>query len=83
MAIFSFVSEDKELSVWIFGLSIYLLICELFKLIMLGIEKYHGSQSYKMKCYKRINILNDYCERNVITKEEFEETRKQIISKIR
>ncbi len=83
MTICSLVIKYNKIGLWIFGCSLYIFICEIFKIIKFGIEKYHGSQSYKMKCYKRIDVLNDYRERNVITKEEFEETRKQIVSKMR
>lgn len=83
MTICSLATEDEEIGPWVCIFSLYIFICELCKLIKFCIEKYHGSQNYKMKCYKKINLINDYLEKGVITQEEFEETRKQIISKIR
>lgn len=83
MTICSLATEDEEIGPWVCIFSLYIFICELCKLIKFCIEKYHGSQSYKMKCYKKINLINDYREKGVITQEEFEETRKQIISKIK
>ena len=77
------LASDEDFGPWIFIFTIYLFGCKLYKLIRLSIEKYHTTQSYKMKCYKKINLINDYREKGVITQEEFEETRKQIISKIR
>lgn len=77
------LASDEDFGPWIFIFTIYLFGCKLYKLIRLSIEKYHTTQSYKMKCYKKINLINDYREKGVITEEEFEETRKQIISKIR
>lgn len=83
MTICSLATEDDEIGPWVCILSLYIFIFELCKLIKFCIEKYHGSQSYKMKCYKKINLINEYREKGVITQEEFEETRKQMISKIR
>lgn len=77
------LASDEEFGPWIFIFTIYLFGCKLYKVIRLSIEKYHATQSYKMKCYKKINLINDYREKGIITQEEFEETRKQIISKIR
>ena len=77
------LASDEDFGPWIFIFTIYLFGCKLYKLIRLSVEKYHTTQSYKMKCYKKINLINDYREKGVITQEEFEETRKQIISKIR
>ncbi len=78
-----FWDEDVVIATFILLSVLYLWICELCKLIKLFIEKYRGSQNYKMKCYKKINLINDYREKGVISQEEFEETRKQIISKIK
>ena len=83
MTICSLATEDEEIGPWVCIFSLYLLICELCKLIKPCIELYHGSQSYKLKCYKKINLINEYLEKGVITQEEFDETRKQIVSKIR
>lgn len=77
------LGTDEEFGPWICIFTLYLFICELCKIIKVGIEKYHGSQSYKLKCYKKINLINEYREKGVITQEEFDETREQIVSKIR
>ncbi len=77
-----FWDEDEVVATFILLSALYLWVCELCKLIKVCIEKYHGSQSYKMKCYKKINLLNEYREKGVITEAEYKETRKQIISKI-
>ena len=82
MMCFSFAS-DIEMGLPICLTTLYLLICEMCKIIKCIIEKYHGTHSYRMKCYKKINLLNEYREKGVITENEFEESRKQIISKIR
>ena len=73
---------DIEMGLPICLTTLYLLICEICKIIKCSIEKYHGTHSYRMKCYKKINLLNEYREKGVITETEFEESRKQIISKI-
>lgn len=73
---------DVEMGLPICLTTLYLLICEICKIIKCSIEKYHGTHSYRMKCYKKINLLNEYREKGVITETEFEESRKQIISKI-
>lgn len=74
---------DVEIGLPICLITLYLLICEVCKIIKCSIEKYHGTHNYRMKCYKKINLLNEYREKGVITETEFEESRKQIISKIR
>ena len=56
---------------------------DIWKLIKISADKYHGTQSYKMKCYKKINLLNEYLQKGIISQEEFDSTRKQIVSKIR
>lgn len=63
--------------------TVYSLVCELCDLIKICIDKYHSSQSYKIKCYKKLNILNEYREKDVISQEEFEEIRKHIVSPIK
>lgn len=73
---------DIEMGLPICLTTLYLLICEMCKIIKCIIEKYHGTHSYRMKCYKKINLLNEYREKGVITEAEYEESRKQIISKI-
>lgn len=83
MTVCSVVTEDVEFGPWICIFTLYLLICELCKIIRAGIEKYHSTQSYKFKCYKKINLINEYRVKGVITQEEFEKTRKQIISRIK
>lgn len=74
---------DVEMGLPICLTTLYLLICEMCKIVKCLIEKYHGTHSYRMKCYKRINIINEYRKKGVITEAEYEESRKQIISKIR
>lgn len=73
---------DVEIGLPICLITLYLLICEICKIIKCSIEKYHGTHNYRMKCYKKINLLNEYREKGIITETEFEESRKQIISKI-
>ena len=68
---------------WIVGLTILSLLLELCKLSKIAVRKYRGTQHYKMKCYRKIDVLNSYREKGVITEEEFESLRKQIVSKIR
>lgn len=41
-----------------------------------------SSSKYKEKCYKRVNRIHTYYEKGSITKEEFEELKQQILSKI-
>lgn len=77
------LASDEDFGPWIFIFTIYLFGCKLYKVIRLSIEKYHTTQSYKMKCYKKINLLNEYLEKGIISQEEFDSTRKQIVSKIR
>ena len=77
------LASDEDFGPWIFIFTIYLFGCKLYKVIRLSIEKYHTTQSYKMKCYKKINLLNEYLEKGIISQEEFDNTRKQIVSKIR
>ncbi len=74
---------DIEMGLPICLTTLYLLICEICKIIKCCIEKYHGTHSYRMKCYKKINCLNEYREKGIITEEEYQEGRNQIISKIR
>lgn len=74
--------EDEVIAAFILIPTIYVWICELCKFINVVIEKYHASQCYKMRCYKKINLINEYREKGVITEEEFEKAREQIVSKI-
>ena len=74
---------DVEIGLPICLITLYLLSCEISNIIKCGIEKYHGTHNYRVKCYKKISILNEYREKGVITETEFEESRRQIISKIR
>ena len=64
-------------------LALFVFICELQRFISLCLVKYHSSQSYRMKCYQRINVINEYREKGVITQEEFEDARKRIVEKMR
>ena len=73
---------DIEMGLPICLTTLYLLICEMCKIVKSSIDKYHGTHNYRMKCYKKINLLNEYREKGIITETEFEESRKQIISKI-
>ena len=62
---------------------IYLLVFELCRLFIKIIpEKYYATQSYKIRCYKKIEQINTYRKEGIITDEEFEIVRKQIMSKI-
>lgn len=75
-------AQDEEIGIWVCLFALYLFVCELCKIIKMCIRKYRSSQSYKLKCYKKINLLNEYREKGVITQEEFVEAKKQIVSKI-
>lgn len=77
-----FWDEDELVVVPMIISVLYLWICEVCQLVKICTNKYYGSKSYKMKCYKKINVINEYREKGVITEKEYEETRKQIISKI-
>ncbi len=55
---------------------------DIWKFVKISADKYHATQSYKMKCYKKINLLNEYLQKGIISQEEFDSTRKQIVSKI-
>lgn len=73
----------------IFWVCCIVIICILailfvFRAIIISIkDKWHSSIRYREKCYKRISKTHSYLERGIITEAEYEETRKQIISKIR
>ena len=74
--------SDEEISPWILIFTLYLLICELCKLIKFCIQKYRGTQSYKMKCYKKVNLIYEYREKGVMTEEEYEQTKRDILKHI-
>ncbi len=70
------------------------LIITLIPVIIIAIDKikmaidriksnWHKSVSYREKCYKRVAKIHGYLEKGIITEEEYEETRKQIISKMK
>ncbi len=61
---------------------LYLIVCELYKIIQFIAKKYYTTQSYKIKCYKKIEQINTYREKGIITEEEYEKAREQIMSKI-
>ncbi len=77
--------EHEFIVTFIFAL--WVLLCELYRLIRLLtkiiIGKYHATQTYKIKCYKKIEKISTYREKGIITEEEFEKAREQIMSKIR
>ncbi len=75
---------DSVIAIFVLLPILYVWLFDLYKsLFKFFVKKYYSSQSYKMRCYKKINLINDYREKGVITEDEYQETRKQIISKIR
>ena len=74
--------EEVELRIGIIIFILYLLICELCKLIKFFINKYRGTQSYKMKCYKKVNLIYEYREKGVMTEEDYEKTKRDILKHI-
>lgn len=66
---------------------VLVLIITLIPVIIMAINKmqstWHKSISYREKCYKRVAKIHSYLEKGIITEEEYEETKKQIISKMR
>ena len=72
--------------VWIMCVALILIIT-LIPVVAVAIKKinnhWHQSISYREKCYKRVAKIHNYLEKGIISEEEYEKTRKQIISKIR
>ncbi len=58
----------------------------LIPVIVYAIKKmqysWHQSISYREKCYKRVAKMHDYLDKGIITKEEFEKTRIDILKHI-
>ena len=74
---------DIEMGLPICLTTLYLLICEMCKIIKCSIEKYHGTHSYRMKWYKKFNLLNEYREKVVITETKYKESRLSVKSIIK
>ncbi len=43
----------------------------------------HSSIAYKEKCYQKVERMQEFLEKGIITQEEFEENKKQILKKIK
>lgn len=59
------------------------LIFYIFNSVLMLIEKYHKSIRFKEKCFKKINNMNEYLDKGIISKEEYESVRAQIMQKIK
>ena len=55
------------------------LIVQLYSAIAFDIEKYHTTASYKMKCYDKINKMQALKQKGIISEEEFNKIKQQII----
>ncbi|MBE7045702.1 MAG: zinc ribbon domain-containing protein [Ruminococcaceae bacterium] len=77
-----FWDEELFFATIVLVTGLYVFVCDLTEIVKRILKKYHNTQNYKMKCYKKINTLNDYREKGIITETEYEEARKQIVSKI-
>ena len=73
-------------SIWIICV-ILVLIITLIPVIIISIDRIKSnwlkSVSYREKCYKRVEKIHGFLEKGIITEEEYEETRKLIISKMK
>lgn len=46
------------------------------------LNKYYMSMSYREKCYKKVSDMQTYLEKGIITQEEFENNKKDILKRI-
>ena len=63
-------------------LILYLFICELRKVIKIVAKNRFVSQKYKMQCYKKVAKLHEYLEKGIITEEEYEKMRQDILKDV-
>ena len=63
--------------------TLYLLVCEIYKIIKYFIEKYHCTQSYKLKCYKKVEKIHSYLEKGIMSQEEYEKTKSEILKRVK
>ena len=71
--------------IWIiFAFAILLIHTFPLLVILLGRikSKWHASVKYREKCYKRVSKIHSYCESGIITKEEYEKTKEDILKNI-
>ena len=58
--------------------TMYLWVCEFLALM----KTYRTSQSYKLRCYKKIDRAHDYMEKGIISEAEYESLKGQILKKL-
>lgn len=72
-------------SAWVVS-SLILFILNLIPVVIMLIgklrRKRHASVRYREKCYKRVSQVYGYYEAGIISKEEYEKTRKEILKEI-
>jgi hypothetical protein len=72
--------EDVVIATSICIASVYVLFGEAYKLLVV---KYYDTHRYRMKCYKKVADMQSYLEKGIITQEEFEKNKKDILKKIK
>ena len=48
-----------------------------------NLEFYYSSMRYREKCYKRVAKMKDYLDNGIITEEEYEKNKKEILKNIK
>lgn len=82
LLLLSSVYEEYDGVIFIALCLLYLLVSEICNFVKCLVGKYRSTQDYKIKCYKKIEQVATYREKGIITDEEYEMVRKQIMSKI-
>ena len=77
------LAGDVEIGLPIFLITLYLLACEVYKMVKCFIEKYHCTQSYKLKCYKKVEKIHSYLEKGIMSQEEYEKTKSEILKRVK
>lgn len=72
--------EDVVIALSICISSLYVLCYEVYRLF---VDKFYNTHSYKMKCYKKVADMQMYLEKGIITQEEFENNKNDILKKIK
>lgn len=72
--------------IWIICVFLVLFIT-LIPVVVVAIQKmknnWHNSISYREKCYKRVEKIHSYLEKGIVTEEEYEKTKSEILKHIK
>ena len=63
----------------VFSLPVITMISAIVELICKVIRTWHASSSYQEKCYNRVAKIHTYMEKGIITKEEYEKARQEML----